>query len=279
MLEWLKTLMERIAHYRAAIENIAFNIVGGVLTALIFYLCTRARNKWQSWRFKRIFGTETGSHFLVYGSLILHPLLIRLIPTELSKLRDYPLTKSTDERFAFSAEKTASASEIRAAAYVAAALGKDGGVASHFVSDEFLRDKLDVDFVSFGALSNLKTLDVFTNDANQLAEYDSQQESFVSKKTRKPLCRPRQDYDYGIILKIHPRQFPRRTWIACAGLAEWGTSGSAWFLSRRWRDIEKLVKGDDHFVAVIEVKKEQDESASLVALYQDPRLCLDIAPF
>jgi hypothetical protein len=36
-------------------------------------------------------------------------------------------------------------------------------------------------------------------------------------------------------LKIIPKSFPNRVWIAVAGLGEWGTSGAAWFLSKNWK--------------------------------------------
>jgi len=32
-----------------------------------------------------------------------------------------------------------------------------------------------------------------------------------------------------------PADFPNHSWIVCAGLGEWGTSGTAWYLAHRWR--------------------------------------------
>jgi hypothetical protein len=65
-------------------------------------------------------------------------------------------------------------------------------------------------------------------------------------------------------LKIHPKQFPGRVWIACAGKGEWGTSGSAWFLANRWKEIVKQLSNTDRFVCVIEVERLKDQSATLV---------------
>jgi hypothetical protein len=116
-------------------------------------------------------------------------------------------------------------------------------------------------------MNNGKTLDLFSNDANCLAEYDVSQRIFVWKKDRKPLYSPSSNFDYGIIQKIHPRQFPDRTWITCAGIGEWGTSGSAWLLSKRWKNLALQVRGQDGFVCVIRVEPKKDQSATLIATY------------
>jgi hypothetical protein len=48
--------------------------------------------------------------------------------------------------------------------------------------------------------------------------------------------------DHGFILRITPPEFPTRSWIVCAGLGEWGTSGSSWFLANKWQElVEKKV--------------------------------------
>ncbi len=163
----------------------------------------------------------------------------------------------------FKAQKVVSGSELRALSYIGSSLFINGGIAGKVVADEAISDRLDLDFISFGAMSNLKTLDVFANTANRLAEYGGSLGFFVSKTDGKSLCGVQAGFDYGIILKIHPHQFPRRTWIACAGVGEWGTSGSTWFLSNKWSEIAERVGENEQFVCVIEVKPGQDESARL----------------
>jgi hypothetical protein len=167
--------------------------------------------------------------------------------------------------FSFSAESAASACEIRAASYVSSALGREGGVSTTSATDDDLVAQLDIDFVSFGAMNNEKTLDLFSNEANDLAEYDVSRGIFVWKQDRSSLCPPpRPNIDCGVILKIHPKQFPGRVWIACAGKGEWGTSGSAWFLANRWKEIVKQLSNTDRFACVIEVERLKDQSATLV---------------
>ena len=61
-----------------------------------------------------------------------------------------------------------------------------------------------------------------------------------------------------MILKIHPTQFSNRTWILCAGIGEWGTSGAAWYLAYKWKEIYRYAKSSP-FALVIKVKRNQDE--------------------
>lgn len=217
-------------------------------------------------KFREVFG-HAKSYFLCYGALMLNPQVRKFIPPQLQKLADFPLTKRSNHILIFSVDTAVSACEIRAASYISSSLGRDGGVSAEFASDEVLAAELDLDFISFGAMNNGKTLDLFSNNANDLAEYDVSQRIFVWKKDRSPLYSPRSHFDYGIIQKIHPKQFPDRTWITCAGIGEWGTSGSAWFLSTRWKRIANQVRGQDRFVCVVEVEPKKDQSATLIATY------------
>lgn len=214
-------------------------------------------------KFRRVFG-KTKEYYLAFGSMEVHPQLLSLARTYgHQSFAAFPLAKSGHPNMAFNAQKVASGCEIRAVAYMDSSLSKEGGVALNVVTDDSIADRLDVDFIAFGALSNLKTLDIFKNPANRMAEYDPGTEFFVSREDRKPLYQRRDGYDYGIILKIHPSQFPARAWICCAGCGEWGTSGTAWFLANRWKVIAKKVKSADQFLCVIEVSPGQDESATL----------------
>jgi hypothetical protein len=248
------------------VKSILLNVVGGLLTVWItaayWFVHSRLRRR----KFRKVFG-HAKSYFLCYGALILNPQVRKFIPQQFQKLADFPLTRRSNPALIFSADTAVSACEIRAASYVSSSLGQDGGVSAEFASDEVLAAELDIDIISFGAMNNGKTLDLFSNNANDLAEYDVSQRIFVWKKDRSPLYSPLPNCDYGIIQKIHPEQFPDRTWITCAGIGEWGTSGSAWFLSKRWKKIAKEIRGQDRFVCVIQVEPTKDQSATLIATH------------
>jgi hypothetical protein len=180
--------------------------------------------RWWRRRFKRVFGSASHEYCIAYANLEVNSDIRRVAGAVDTQLSEFPLVKPTRPAMRFKAQKVVSGCELRALSYIGPSLVEDGGITGKVVSDEAISDRLDLDFISFGAMSNLKTLDAFSNAANDLAEYDAG--FFVSKADGKPLCNPQPGFDYGIVLKIHPRQFPQRTWIACAGLGEWGTSGS-----------------------------------------------------
>ncbi|MFH0883676.1 MAG: hypothetical protein V2A56_11875, partial [bacterium] len=54
--------------------------------------------------------------------------------------------------------------------------------------------------------------------------------------------------------------------IICAGLGCYGTSGSAFILSKSWKSFWKRYKNND-FCAVVRVKYGSDESARIVSQY------------
>lgn len=91
---------------------------------------------------------------------------------------------------------------------------------------------------------------------------------------------PESSFDYGLILKIRPEQFPERVWIVCAGIGEWGTSGAGWYLSNKWKEILKanrpwydprgLFEGAD-FATIVQVRPGQDESAKMVRHFKNPK--------
>ena len=82
---------------------------------------------------------------------------------------------------------------------------------------------------SFGIANNVKTTDLLNSTANQLVRFTNGLFVTTSGKT---IIRPSiasRRIDYGLILKGHPQNMPERTWIACGGYAEWGTSAAAWY--------------------------------------------------
>jgi hypothetical protein len=229
-----------------------------------------AKSSWkygtrQWWRreFKKVFGTGVQDCFLGCGSLQINPAIPSALGITNPLLSKFPFVKPGRQEMSFSAQRVANVCELRAVSYIGSALSIDGGRSSKVVDDELIATKLDVDFISFGAMNNLATINAFDNPANRFVDYDLEVGFFVSKKDRRPLCVARTGYDYGVILKLHPSQFPKRTWIVCGGIGEWGTSGSAWFLAHKWRSLAGKLVGDDQFACVIELRPGQDESAVL----------------
>lgn len=255
--------LDNVSHWvcaRNRLIDIFFSVVAGVLTAIAIEAWYRTKQYWRYRRFGCIYGRKVREHKLVVGTLQ---------ASSFCKPPGY--VKDPSRQLGITASAISSLCEMRALSYVSRSIADNSDLQSVVTWDEKLREALDVDFISFGAMSNLKSEDVFRNEANHLAEFSLAKGRFVKKTDQSVLYEPRPTFDHGIILKIHPHQFRKRTWIACAGYGEWGTSGAAYFLAHHWPELEqKLAKdhmfpwSDSSFVAVIEVELEKDESAKLV---------------
>jgi hypothetical protein len=53
-------------------------------------------------------------------------------------------------------------------------------------------------------------------------------------------------------------------------MGEFGTSGAAWFLARKWKELERRAKGAKLFFALFALEPGKDESAVLVNFGNSP---------
>lgn len=228
------------------------------------WLWSRLRSWLFGWRFKQVFGpgVESRAFALVYGELELNPAL--------SGIR-FPYVKpGGNPNAGFSMSRPVSLCELRAAEYLASAIGAAIGCAPSLRSDSDVRSVLDLDFVSFGGPeSNFKSSDCQSNPGNHLVRFDQGVPQFLETGTNRPVvvCAD-PDFDYGLILKVRPSQFPNRVWLMCAGFGEWGTSGAAWYLANRWRDIRRKAK-DHPFALIVRVRTQQDQAAEVISITVD----------
>jgi hypothetical protein len=226
------------------------------------WLWSRLRSWLVGRQFKQIFGpgVESPNFTLVYAELALAPALSAVLP--------FPFVKpGGNPRAGFSISRPVSLCELRAAGYLASAIGNGVGCTPALRSDAEVRALLDLDFVSFGGPeSNFKSSDCQLNPGNRLAQFDQRVTQFLDPNTTNPLavCSD-PNFDYGLVLKVRPTQFPDRVWLMCAGFGEWGTSGAAWYLANRWREIREKAKGQS-FALVLRVRPEQDQSAEPMIL-------------
>jgi hypothetical protein len=231
------------------------------------WLWSRLRTWLVGRRFKQVFGpgVDKPGFAVVYGELALNPAI--------SGVSTHPYVKvGGNQRFGLAISRPVSQCELRAANYLSSSIGNGVGCTPSLVADSDVRSIFDLDFVSFGGpMSNFKSEDCQSNSGNTLAIFDQANARFVEPKTLKLIsdCSD-QNFDYGLILKVHPKQFHDRVWIMCAGFGEWGTSGAAWYLANRWAEIRKQVK-DRAFAVVVRVRPQQDQSAECIgfAVHQD----------
>lgn len=261
------------------IDALILNIIGGVIAAFVFMLIIKLRKYFRQRRFKYILGDDADIEneiYLVYAKLELPQLY-----DQKNKIIRYPYIKPNSklgsQPASFSIEFPVSSCEVRALKYLTSSLISQFYGKSKLVSDidDEVENKLNLSFISMGGpLSNYKTRDLLENEANKLIKIGS--DNFYSKKNEKLVQNFEIGFDYGLIMRIRPAQFKKRVWIICAGIGEWGTSGSAWFLSNKYEEIFKHLKGkfnffafgkSKDFAALVKVKREQDESAKLLAIF------------
>lgn len=241
----------------------------GLGTRGIWEISRTAFHRAFGWRYKQVFGSEAGkgSLHVVYG--LLNP------PQAINQATGTPIkhifTKPGLEGARFSASEAVSACEVRAATYVAESIASNTGMWVRLSADEALRHRHDLSYISFGIGNNCKTMDVLKSVGNQFVRFNTDQCRFVTISGR-TIIEPSSDLqiDYGMILKSHPPNLPERNWIVCGGYGEWGTSGAAWYLSRKWRDIRKRFRKKS-FVIFVQVESDKDESAIPVLQTDDPQ--------
>jgi len=244
-----------MAWFSEGAEQVLWNVIGGAVTAGLFEAYIRGRRCLTGRKYRALFGNDVGTtdFHLVYGLLSLKP----LEPAD-----SHPYRKSGLSIVGLSIETPVSACELRAAKYLSESIAENGFSSPRVLSDFDVASRLDLSFVSFGGpLSNFKTRDALDCE-NSFVEIGGQGQ-FRRKSTGEPLVTIEPGFDYGLILKTHPSQFPKRTWIVCAGLSEWGSSGSAWYLSKKWTELHALAKADD-FAIIVKVRPRQDEYAEPV---------------
>lgn len=248
--------------------QIIISILGGIIVAVLTSLCIYLRRKGWQCKFKQLFGEDVEGRdklHLVYGEFILHKEIDNFLR---DKRISHPYQKEDPvpnyKNQGFSISKPVSIAEVRAANYLSSVIGSQMKVTPILSSDIYIKDELDLSFISFGGPSgNHKTNDVLINKANQLIRFDQSQNQMTSVRSGRPILTTASltsEYNYGLILKIRPKQFPNRVWIICAGFNEWGTSGAAWYLAHKWKRIHKWAKGSKLGI-IVKVRNEQDESA------------------
>jgi hypothetical protein len=253
-------------------------VVGGVIVGTLSFLYLSVRYRLRSFNLQRLLGFrfKPGTNIrLTYGQLQLPPVL-----DSSGKPKTHPYVKPPRRgqpplNLNFSIERPVSECEVRASAYIATLLGSPGVLRPVLVSDVDVSGLLDSTFVSFGGPSNYKTVDILSSPANVFIQFTGTSFALFSGEPLPYACTS--EVDFGAIIRIRPPEFPQRAWIVCAGLGEWGTSGSAWYLAHRWQVLLRKIQplaywlgspSISDFLAIVRVVPGQDQSARLECLYR-----------
>jgi hypothetical protein len=96
--------------------------------------------------------------------------------------------------------------------------------------DEDVRDLWDGTFLCFGSSdSNIKSLDIENLHENNFYSFQFDAQGQRCFNVRGEQFSIHNQEDVGIILKLRNPYHPEHSLFICAGLGEWGTSGSAYF--------------------------------------------------
>lgn len=244
-------------------RQMLLNIVGGVVASFVFAALTwfikktisllRARN------FKEIFGKDSPKDFhLVYGKMNL-----KTVYNNEGQIEQWPYMKPGVSG-SFNISTPVSFAQTKSAKYISESIVRNVDRSPILVSDDEIREKVNISYCSVGGTNNFKTLDVLDSEENTFFKFtESENQLSISDAQTGKIYRIEGKHDYGFIIKVIPKSFPDRVWIAVAGLGEWGTSGAAWFLANKWQSIKKIA-GSKEFGVIIRTEAGKDESAKVI---------------
>lgn len=216
-----------------------------------------AKNLWyylSTWTFKQVLGRDAGKEYhIIYN--------ISIPPEDTIYLKPKPKVKRDNYRKTQNLTTINSCAVTRAIGHLVYAFGEKVNKPPTISSDVDTDDRMDISFISIGGLTNLKTCDLLKDNSNNFLDFNKR--SIVHPSSKLPVIEFTGDVDYGFIIKIKPHSNPKRTWICCAGFGEWGSSGAAWFLARKWKDIRKWTK-DKPFAIITKTDVNSDESTELL---------------
>jgi len=123
--------------------------------------------------------------------------------------------------------------------------------------------KWDGTFICFGSSdSNAKTKEIEKLKENDFYNwtFNSEGHRCIRVGNKEYNINPQEHKDYGILLRIKNPKKEGCYLFLCAGMGEWGSSGSAYYLFSNWETIFKNHK-EKEFIKIIEVEAASDESA------------------
>jgi len=259
-------------------KSLLYNVVGGVIVSILTAIYIGIGHRFRAYYLQRLLGLQFKPEtkiMMIYGQLLL-PALTAQSGQQIT----HPYVKAPRRGGAmplvgtYSIEHPVSECEVRASTYISKLLGLSTKLQTLLCSDIDADPILDSNFISFGGPgSNYKTADILASAANIFIRMTHGSFLLPFEDSQPFSCT--READHGFILRITSSEFPSRSWIVCAGLGEWGTSGSAWFLTHKWQELIKRIHPLAHwsgimripdFLAIIRVVPGQDQSASMVAL-------------
>jgi hypothetical protein len=231
----------------------------GVMLSWInpFFLISKVITYFKVRRFRNVFGKDSCKDFYVIYNVYNTPSLGIVFPKPKLRVQRGRCSGGTN------LTTINSTATSRAMAHLVYGFAKSIGTAPRIASDVECDDRMDISFISIGGGTNCKSVDLLENDSNKFLDFGKA--SIINKTSGEEIIKAGSEpgFDHGFIIKIKPNNNKEKTWICCAGFAEWATSGAAWYLAHRWKEIYKWAKKLE-FALIIKTKKGSDESTVLL---------------
>lgn len=156
--------------------------------------------------------------------------------------------------------------EVRSISYLLNAISKHRQQPVAIESDTTAYARLSRTIVSLGSPSSNELTEIILSDArNKYASFGQDETGpFIYLQEQRLKIRAfdgSPGRDLGLVLKISNQRFPGHYFYVCAGIGEWGTSGAAWYLANRWRELDDV---GEEFGEIVQVEIGSDESARRV---------------
>ena len=229
------------------------------LSKLLWNAVPRSLDKW---RFRRFFGKQSISGEQVFAVVdpYSHPVPRamgtgnRYVKRFLGTKPDQPLVGEDD---------VLGVNVVRVVAYVSAIFSRyrDKSKPISVVTDAEVMGKWDGTFICFGSSdSNIRTLEIESLPQQSFYTLGFTPNGFRDFRIGGRSYSISGSNDYGVLMRIRNPYHREHFLFVCAGLGEWGTSGSAYYLFDHWKDLYKG-HGQEDFCRIIEVSIGSDESA------------------
>jgi hypothetical protein len=192
------------------VKNIVYNIIGGILVALLTLAFLKIKGKLRHRAFKQIFGNDLEENFY-----IIYPEYEPPQGTSFSKPQPRVPRRTASTVNITTVNSTAVS---RSVSYLASAIGRNSKTPPIIESDVELDQMMDISFISIGGLNNHKSVDILDSPTNSFITFDPNSGDILSAISGNRIIQAQSNIDYGIILIINPSHSPNRTWLCCAGI-------------------------------------------------------------
>ena len=239
--------------------NFLINILSGVIVAVLIWAWIKGVAFLNNRKFRNVFGsTAENPFFIIYGLLKLNECY-----NQNGQPIEFPYSNiSPNARGESRISSLVSGSQARGIKYLSESFRENTKIIPQLVSDSEVESKMDISYCSIGGMNNSKTVDILNHEENEFFKFSDVGDKIVGVKNSLSFTIDK-GFDYALIIKLRPKSLQNKTWVAIAGIGEWGTSGASWFLARNWKEIEKTYN-QRSFGLIIKVKGGKDESAQIV---------------